>query len=146
MVNQCVRRLGWGLVAASLGFGMIACGGKAGLKIEPCTLMDFERREQNPGKEVLQEGALWEGREIEAGCGDQLIDFKMSALEVAGFNLNQLDLKHFPHGQGGALLINQEGFVPFVVEGLDEYTLGVRVLGSEEIKYLEKGKHWNYDS
>lgn len=78
-MRQVIRLAGSVGTMAAVGILTLACSAER--KLEACRFVEIEPAETNSLQETLSERAIREGWELEALCGDLLIDFKGSWLQ-----------------------------------------------------------------
>lgn len=144
MVQLIKRVISVGAAAVIGALGM-ACSGER--KLEACRFIEIEPAERNSIRETITERAIREGWELEALCGDSLIDFKGSWL------LNQLgvDIKSAydeADPNKGAATLAQNGLSIKIDEASGRRNPKIWATSStvdDEIQ-AKKGNAWNFDN
>ena len=132
-----------GLVTTVSTFGL-ACS--SARKLEACRFVEIEPAEINSLQETVSEGAIREGWELEALCGDLLIDFKGSWLQnQLGVNIRNAYNETDP--TKGASSLAQNGLLIRIDESTGKRNPDIWASSrsvDDEIQ-AKKGDAWNFD-
>lgn len=143
-MKQFMRRVtSIGMVVATAVFGL-ACSAER--KLEACRFVEIEPAETNSIQETFSERALREGWELEALCGDLLIDFKGSWLRNAlGVDITRAYNEADPTKGASSLALN--GLSIKIDESTGKRNPEIWASSSvmdDEIQ-ARKGDAWNFD-
>ena len=143
-MKQMTQFMRFAALAMLVGTLSFACSTER--KLEACRFVEIEPAETNSIQEALSERALREGWELEALCGDLLIDFKGSWLRrVLGVDIASAYDPADPTKGASSLALN--GLSIWIEESSgkrDPKIWATSSVTDDEIQ-ARKGDAWNFD-
>lgn len=131
-------------MVGAIGVLNVACSGER--KLEACRFVEIEPAERNSVRESIAERAIGEGWELEALCGDLLVDFKGSWLQSAlGVDIASAYNEYDPTKGASSLATNGLSIKIDESTGKRNPEIWASSTSMDDEIQAKKGNAWNFD-